>query len=90
MSEPFGSDDLRVLSRYEHAGQGAWTTMPQQDKDSYLRIHARLEQIIETTLADLSESGSFDSCLTLGFNPNGGGARQSPQGPLVRRIPQRS
>jgi hypothetical protein len=38
LSEPFGSDDLRVLSKYEQAPQGAWTTMPRGDKDSYLRI----------------------------------------------------
>jgi hypothetical protein len=41
LSEPFGSNDLRVLSKYEQAPQGAWTTMPQADKDSYLRIHTR-------------------------------------------------
>jgi hypothetical protein len=72
LAEPFGNDDFRVLSKYEHAGQGAWTTMPQQDKDSYLRIHARLEEIAQATLAALADAGSLDSCLTLGFKPNSG------------------
>jgi MrcB-like, N-terminal domain/AAA domain (dynein-related subfamily) len=72
MPEPFGSDDLRVLSKYEHAGQGAWTTMPQGDKDSYLRVHARLEQIVEETLAAIPDAASLSSCLTLGFKPNSG------------------
>ena len=47
LPERFGSDDLRVLSKYEQAPQGAWTTMPQADKDSYLRIHTRLEEILQ-------------------------------------------
>ena len=72
MAEAFGTDDLRVLSKYENAPQGAWTTMPQADKDSYLRIHTRLEAILEKTLAALPDAASFAGGLTLGFNPSGG------------------
>jgi hypothetical protein len=61
MSEPFGLDDLRVLSRYETAGQGAYRT-----------IHARLEQILTSTLSTVPGASSLDRCLTLGFNPASG------------------
>jgi hypothetical protein len=72
LREPFGSNDLHVLSRYEHAGQGAWTTMPEADKEAYRKIHARLEQILAGTLSAFPGASSLDKCVTLGFNPTGG------------------
>src|SRR5262245_33050530 len=44
------SEDVRVLGKYEHAGQGAWTTMPEVDKKAYLKIHSGLQQILASTL----------------------------------------
>jgi hypothetical protein len=72
LPEPFGSDDLQVLSRYEHAGQGAWTTMTESDKDTYRKIQDRLEQIVAATLSSFPDPTSLDKCITLGFNPSGG------------------
>ena len=65
-------EDCRVLAKYEHAGQGAWTTMPEADKASYLKIHAGLQQILASTVGDLPADFSLDKCLTLGFNTKGG------------------
>ena len=45
--------------------------MPQSDKDSYLRIHTRLEEILRDTLKALPDA-AFAGGLTLGFNPSGG------------------
>jgi hypothetical protein len=65
-------DDIRVLGKYEQAGQGAWMTMPEADKKAYLRIHSTLQQILTSTLDSLPAELSLDKCLTLGFNPIGG------------------
>ncbi len=72
MPEPLAIEDFRTLSQYEFAGQGAWTTMPETDKDVYRKIHARLDQILEETFSKISDSADFDSCTTLGFNINSG------------------
>lgn len=72
MPEPFGSDEFRILSQYQFAGQGAWTTMPEVDKSAYLKVHNRLEQILSATLEALPAGSSFDKSLTLGFRPVGG------------------
>ena len=45
--------------------------MPQSDKDSYLRIHTRLEEILRDTLKALPDA-AFAGGSTLGFNPSGG------------------
>ena len=46
--------------------------MPQADKDSYLRIHTRLEEILRSALAALPDASSLGGDTTLGFNPSGG------------------
>jgi MoxR-like ATPase len=65
-------EDCLVLSKYEYAPQGAWTTMPTDDKSAYRRIHVGLQQILASALSGLADGSSLDKCLTLGFNPNGG------------------
>jgi hypothetical protein len=65
-------EDCLVLSKYEYAAQGAWTTMPTDDKSAYLRIHSGLQQILASTLSGVADGTTFDKCLTLGFNPSGG------------------
>jgi hypothetical protein len=72
MSEPFGIKELQVLSRYEQAGQGAWTTMPEADKEAYRKVHNRLDQILATTLRAFPGASFLDKCATLGFNTSGG------------------
>ena len=72
LPEPFGSEDLRVLSKYQQAGHGSWTTMSPPDKDAYLRIHTQLEQILTECLASVSNAPALDSCVTLGFDSNAG------------------
>ena len=47
MAERITEADCRILSKYQEAGQGAWTTMPEEDKAAYRRIHDTLDQLIQ-------------------------------------------
>ena len=58
MTEPFGSEDIRVLAKHEFAGQGAWTSMPAADKGSYGIIHSRLQEIIKQAVAKYGSRGA--------------------------------
>jgi hypothetical protein len=66
------SEDVRVLGKYEHAAQGAWVTMPEEDKKAYFRIHSVLQQILASTFEALPVEFSLDKCSTLGFSTSGG------------------
>jgi MrcB-like, N-terminal domain/AAA domain (dynein-related subfamily) len=59
------------MAKYEHAGKGAWTTMPETDKAVYVKIHQHLDEIAQHALRAGLDSTSFDYRLS-NLNPIGG------------------
>jgi hypothetical protein len=53
--------------------------MPQVDKDAYLRIHNRLEEILHNALDRFPDTASFGGDTTLGFNPSSGVRSNRPK-----------
>ena len=72
MSEPLSSKDIRVLGKYRNAGVGAWTTMPEEDRAVYRKIHERLAEVANHALAQADNADLYDHIATSGFKVNSG------------------
>jgi hypothetical protein len=63
----YTAQDIETLRRYRDAGLGAWTTMPEADRDVYRSIHHKLDALGKAT-----ENETLRYTLTSGFNLQSG------------------
>jgi hypothetical protein len=61
------ANQISTLARYRDAGLGAWTTMPEDDRNVYREIHGFLGELAQAVAGD-----GWTAALTSGFSPKSG------------------